>query len=62
MRARYEFDAPKSCHECELEYVKGPYDCWYTHCFVKGLGFANDRTEEFTERRAPFCPLEIIGD
>jgi len=62
MKAILEFEAPKSCADCPLEYVSSNYNAFPTHCHIIGLSSTDYFTDTYKTIRAPFCPLKIVED
>ena len=61
MKAVLEIDAPESCAECGLEY--DGYGLGSPYCVAMECGFqVFSITEEYKDKRAPFCPLRIVED
>lgn len=59
MKAILEFDAPESCVKCRLCSNPLGYNFYCAGYSGNAGGYF---TDEFRDRRAPFCPLQIKPD
>jgi len=61
-KARHEFPAPESCNKCSVSHFWNRRYGDGQELLRRKCGIANTDCTDYTEIRAPFCPLKIIPE